>query len=59
MDFWDEYVEWGAPSPAAKAEREGALPASSQDDTSGVCDFCGYAGDNVLLGVCADCAKED
>jgi hypothetical protein len=27
----------------------------SQNDTAGVCDWCGIASDDVLLGVCADC----
>jgi hypothetical protein len=27
----------------------------SQNDTAGVCDWCGVASDDVLLGVCADC----
>lgn len=58
MSFWDEYEDAPASSqrpPVAKA----AERASSQNDTSGVCDYCGFAGDDVLIGVCADCAKED
>jgi hypothetical protein len=31
---------------------------SSQNVTVGVCDFCGFASDDVLLGVCADCADD-
>jgi len=27
----------------------------SQNDTAGVCDWCGIASDDVLLGVCSDC----
>jgi hypothetical protein len=33
-----------------------ATPKPSQNDLSGVCDWCGIASDDVLLGVCADCA---
>jgi len=50
--FWDSYEP---------ARREGTAPAapSRQNDTSGVCDLCGFAGDDVLLGVCASCADEE
>lgn len=47
MPFFEEYE---------RAERAKALGAGGQNDTSGVCQFCGYAGDDILLGVCPDCA---
>ena len=33
-------------------------PPSAQNDTTGVCAYCGIAGSNVLLGVCADCVED-
>jgi hypothetical protein len=43
------------------AEREAreALGSGSQNDTTGQCAFCGLAGDDVLIGVCADCGAGD
>jgi hypothetical protein len=48
MGFFDEhYVPDSEPEPE---------PGRPQNDTSGQCAFCGVASDDVLLGVCADCA---
>lgn len=47
MSFWDEVAE---------RERDDALREGGQNDTAGVCAFCGTASDDVLLGVCAECA---
>jgi hypothetical protein len=30
----------------------------SQNESAGVCDWCGIASDDVLLGVCAGCVKD-
>lgn len=50
MSFWNEYTQ------RRRAEEPGS---GSQGDTAGVCGFCGLASDDVLIGVCADCAEEE
>lgn len=47
MTFWDEHAE---------RSRKEALEMGGQNDTAGVCAFCALASDDVLLGVCAECA---
>lgn len=50
LGFWQEY----------EASRHAAtLTEGGQGDTAGVCAFCGLAGDDVLIGVCGDCAEEE
>jgi hypothetical protein len=49
MSFFDEYET---------AEAREAPAPSSQGDATDVCAFCGWADDDVLLGVCADCARD-
>lgn len=43
------------PSAEQRASTEESMARCSQNDLSGVCDWCGIASDDVLLGVCADC----
>lgn len=50
MGFFEEYEA---------TERQAVAGSGSQNDTTGVCAFCGLASDDVLIGVCADCTKED
>ena len=69
MSFWDEY-ESGRASPKgpylregssariAKGALAGAARRTAQNDLRGVCELCGFASDDVLLGICAECAKE-
>lgn len=52
MGFFDTYKEEPGGTQSADAA------PSRQGDTSGVCDFCGFASDDVLLGVCAGCVDE-
>lgn len=58
MSFWDEYQEWPPTRPTAERV-EVEQVRSSQSDTFGVCEFCGFAGDDVLLGVCVDCTDDE
>ena len=53
MSFWEQYKEWTGPAKAKPIVEE---KPSAQNVTTGVCDFCHLAGDDVLIGVCADCA---
>jgi hypothetical protein len=48
MSFWNEYE--------ASCQAD-ALERGGQNDTAGVCAFCGTASDDVLLGVCGECVE--
>jgi hypothetical protein len=50
--FFDTFEQ----KPRPQAQR--APRPSSQNVTAGVCELCGFASDDVLLGVCADCADD-
>jgi hypothetical protein len=49
--FFDHYEPTPPTPPAAAPSRQG--------DTWDVCEFCGFASDDVLLGVCVDCVDND
>jgi hypothetical protein len=51
VDFWDTYQA----KPAPPAVEQCSHKPCSQNETAGVCDWCGIASDDVLLGVCPDC----
>lgn len=50
VGFFEEFAE---------QERVAALGTGSQDDTSGVCQFCGLAGDDIIIAVCPECADPE
>jgi len=70
VSFWDTYDDRLIdvhPGHEAQARPANVMPgheavveqcspeSCSQNETAGVCDWCGIASDDVLLGVCTDC----
>jgi hypothetical protein len=53
-DFWDTFEK---PAPDNKAHDDDA--PNALNDTAGLCEFCGWVADDVLLGVCANCAPQE
>lgn len=57
MSFWDEH-DRAEDARRAEEQRERDA-ASKQNKTWGVCALCRLASDDVLIGVCADCAPKE
>lgn len=54
-DFWERHET----AEAKRADAETRRRWPGLNDTTGVCAFCGFVDDDVLLGVCAECAREE